>query len=367
MFNTRDIFSTALLTSIVAAALAFAPAPAYATHDEWVPPEKNSNTSEESAPKAGNTATGTGNTATGAIVLSSNIPRIAGPRRTISVAKFDAVGSFTAKYGNWEIGGGVSAMLTTALVESKRFIVIERAILSQMLTEQELKTAGLTAKGAGAKLGRMLPVQLLVVGSVTEFGTRDQGSSVGVGFAGGTLGGLLGAGLSASSASGSVAVDMRLVEVESGAVIQAFTVREPISSTGLGLTFGYRGISLGGNRFWKTPLGAAMRAVINKAVQRIAGEAGRVPWSGRVVDIDKKEIYINAGARAGVKPGDMFMVERVLKIITDPDTGEILSVRRKELGIVRVTNVEKKLAIGRYSPLEKLRPKRGDTVVEIRQ
>ena len=72
------------------------------------------------------------------------MPKISGPKRTISVGKFDAIGAFTAKYGNWDIGGGLSAMMTTALIESGQFIVVERANLQQVLSEQELKASRLT-------------------------------------------------------------------------------------------------------------------------------------------------------------------------------------------------------------------------------
>ena len=66
------------------------------------------------------------------------MPVIPGPKRTIAVGKFDAIGAFTQKYGDWDIGGGLAAMLTSALVKSDRFVVIERAELSQILSEQEL-------------------------------------------------------------------------------------------------------------------------------------------------------------------------------------------------------------------------------------
>ena len=45
-----------------------------------------------------------------------------GPKKRIAVAKFDTIGSFSAEYGTWDIGGGLAAQLTTALraAESRR-------------------------------------------------------------------------------------------------------------------------------------------------------------------------------------------------------------------------------------------------------
>jgi hypothetical protein len=32
-----------------------------------------------------------------------------GPKKRIAVAKFDTIGSFSAEYGRWDIGGGLAA------------------------------------------------------------------------------------------------------------------------------------------------------------------------------------------------------------------------------------------------------------------
>ena len=68
-----------------------------------------------------------------------------GPRKRISVAKFDAAGAFVTVYGSWDIGGGLAAQLTTALVNSGRFTVVERPDLQVVLREQELAKLNVTS------------------------------------------------------------------------------------------------------------------------------------------------------------------------------------------------------------------------------
>ena len=51
------------------------------------------------------------------------------------------------------------------------------------------------------------------------------------------------------------------------------------------------------------------------------------------------------------------------KTLTDPSTGEVLGTRKKVLGVVTVTEVQDKLAIGGYKGLEPGTPKRGDLVM----
>ena len=288
-------------------------------------------------------------------------PVMSGPKRTVAVGKFDAIGSFTQKYGDWDIGGGLAGMLTSALVQSDRFVVVERAELKEILSEQELKAGGLVNPETGPKLGKLAGVQLLIYGAVTEFGTEDKGGGINFGFIGGrsplSLGG------AQESASGKVAMDIRVVDTTTGEVLESHTVSEAIESSAFNLSVGYSGMSLGGDKFDKTPLGEATRGAIQKAVRGITVTAAGQPWTGQVVDIEGTEVYINAGSRSGLKKGDMFMIERVAKTFTDPKTGQVLGTRTNELGVLRLTGVQPKLAYGAYSPLESSPPKRGDLVV----
>ena len=180
-------------------------------------------------------------------VLTGPVPEIAGPKRTVAVGKFDSIGSFNQKYGNWDIGGGRAALMTTALVESGRVSVMERAHLQQVLSEQELKGNKLTAAGSGPELGKLIGVQFLVYGAVTEFGTEDSGGGMSLGFMGGGLGNLLSGALSKQSTSGKVAMDFRVVDTTTGRIIETHKVSQPVESSGIDLSVGYRGMNIGGN------------------------------------------------------------------------------------------------------------------------
>lgn len=300
-------------------------------------------------------------------LLTEPVPDISGPKRYVAVGKFDAIGAFTSEYGGWDIGGGLAAMLTTALVESERFIVIERANLSQVLTEQELKGSKMTNQKTGPALGKLTGVQFLIYGVVTEFGAEDKGGGFSIGGTGGGFGNLFSGALSRQSASGSVAIDIRIVDTTTGRIIDSYSAKERIKSSGWDVSGGYQAISLGTNQFNQTPLGEASRRAITKVVQFIARKAQKTAWTGRVVDIGGDEmIYINAGFNSGIKVGNNFIIERITKALTDPETGEVLSNRKKVVGYLQVTAVEEKLAYGPYSSEGMESPKRGDLVVMMK-
>jgi len=293
-------------------------------------------------------------------LLTEQVMSIPGPKRTVAVGKFDAIGAFTQKYGNWDIGGGMSAMLVTALKESERFIVLERANISQVLSEQQMKGQRLVHEGSGPALGKIIGVNLLIYGSITEFGAEDKGGGFSVGIAGG---GLMGGGLSRKSTSGSVTMDIRIVDTTTTEVLDVYKVTEPISSSGWDMNLGYKGVSFGTNQFIKTPLGQACRNAVNKAVRLIAAKANQTPWCAHVVTFDGAEIFINAGSRAGLRIGDRFMVQQIVQRLTDPQTGQLLSVRKAELGVIEITHVEPRLSSGLFMATGQEYPMRGDLVV----
>jgi curli biogenesis system outer membrane secretion channel CsgG len=296
-------------------------------------------------------------------VLKGSVPKVKGPKRVVAVARFDAVGSFTAVYGNWDVGGGLEAMLITALMESGRFIVVERAQIQPILAEQQMKQSGLVNPTTGPAPGNITGVHAFIIGSVTSFGAADKGGgvSVGAGGTGGLLGGLSG-GLSQQSQSGKVTIEMRYVNATTSQIMDTVTISEDIKSSSWSLNAGYKGVALGTNQFYNTPLGEATRSCITRAVQQLATEMNDVPWSGLVVDYDGAELYINAGTSSGIKVGDKVIIERIAKTLTDPATGEVLKIQKQKIGLVTLKTIEDRISSGAFQPLDITKPQRGDLV-----
>jgi curli biogenesis system outer membrane secretion channel CsgG len=292
-------------------------------------------------------------------ILSRDISSVPGPKRTIAVGNIDAMGPQSSGNTGWSVGGSISAMLTTALQESNRFIVLERAGLSQVLNEQQMAAHHVSGGTDAPQPGNIIPAQYLVEGSVTEFGTTDSGSGLNIG---GGSGSFLG-GLGVNETKGSVAIDLRIVDTRTGGIVQTFTVRHELTSTGVGVTGGVNGLSIGGNQFWSTPIGEATREVLNDAVEKIAETLASGDWQGAVVEVDGATVYVNAGSASGLRSGDQLLVERATKVFTDPRTGEVLSQKQSVLGTITVSEIEEKLSSGSFAPSDPSAPARGDLVV----
>ncbi len=333
-----------LTTSLVAASL-FAFAPAFAKSDTAHQGDRH---------VAGSSASQSGPS-------GDELPRIMGPKRTIAVGAIDAIPGLAGPYTAAAAGPGVAAMLTTALDHSGRFIVAERNDLSQVLSEQELVANKIAQGSAGPKAGAVIPAKYLIVGAVTELSSGDKGSNLGIGI-GGLPHGLFG-GLSLNGQTGRVAMDLRVVNTRTGEVEDSFSVRKELASTGVGLTGGYKAITIGGNQFWSTPLGEAMRAALDEAVARIAADVSKGGWNALVAQVSGDTIYINAGSDAGLKIGDRLGVERVTGALTDPATNRVLAVQKDHLADIEVTAVDAKFTTGKFVQTGATEPQRGDTVI----
>jgi len=73
------------------------------------------------------------------------LPPYSGPKARVAIADFDV----KAAKATGEIGGGLREMLVTALINSNRFLVVERQVLNAIMQEQELSASGAAQQGAG--------------------------------------------------------------------------------------------------------------------------------------------------------------------------------------------------------------------------
>ena len=81
----------------------------------------------------------------------------------------------------WWRGGGeaMQDVMVTQLVKSGKFRVIEREQLAALMREKNLSLSGDVSAATAVKAGRLLGVQYLLTGSVTEYGRTDSQVSTG--------------------------------------------------------------------------------------------------------------------------------------------------------------------------------------------
>lgn len=252
-------------------------------------------------------------------VLSAN----AQLKKRVAVSRFeDRSGT-----GYNHLGEGVADMLVTALVKSNKFSVLERQELEKVLEEQKLGESGLVTAETAPKLGKLLGVELLVVGSVSEFGTKESKVSGGLSFISGGV----------KTKTARAVVDVRLVNTVTGEIVAAEKEEGEESSTGIG--FDYEGIDFNNMDSWDdTDAGKATREAVDGVVELIVANMASIPWSGKVLKVNADgTLLMKPGSEGNVKVGMEFEIFRLGESIKDPDTGLDLGAEEEKIGRIKVT------------------------------
>ena len=237
---------------------------------------------------------------------------------------------------------GLTEMLTTALVETGRFVVLERSKLALVLEEQDLSSSDRVNQETAAATGRVVAVQALITGGITEYSYTS--SSLG-----GDISVLNRVGLGGQQLKAKVAVDMRLIDAVSGEVMQSKRGAGSASTKTASADVAVGDQSFSTAVSASTPLGKASREALEQIVESIVEALSGVAWSGRVIDVREDLVYINAGSDASIEPGMEFEVYEQQEALIDPDSGLNLGAPESHVGSLRVTQVEEKYSVARVT------------------
>ncbi|MCV6588037.1 MAG: CsgG/HfaB family protein [Marinobacterium sp.] len=280
-----------------------------------------------------------------------------GPKLRVAVLPVGAAGKLGA-YEGFDVGESLAAQLTTALVSSGCFTVGDRMALSHVLREQELGLAGVTRQETAPRAGTVMGAQVLVKADITEFEPTKESGGLNLGFASSSL--PFGLRLGGNSSTSHVALDLRLLDAATGQVLFSRRVEASSKSKGMALGLDFKTLTLGGDRFYKTPLGQATRVALSQAVSHVIRDTRQIPWQGQVVSTQGRHIFINAGQSSGLTVGDVLQVSAVAQELIDPETGEILGRVESPLGKVEVQVVQDKYAV--VAPIGVFEARRGDII-----
>ena len=297
-------------------------------------------------------------------------------KKRIAVIDFDygAVQSGVAAIfgSNQDVGKGIADLIVEKLVQGGVYTVYERKAIDKIMAEQNLSNSDRADTVSAAKIGRVLGVEAIIVGSITQFGRDDKTTTVG----GGAFGGLNKYGLGGVGKKDSkavVAVSARMINTDTAEILAAVTGKGEsarsgtslIGAGGSGGSGGGGGVGMNASNFGDTILGeATMKAVasITTQLQNNAGsiQARVIKLEGLVADASGNTLVLNIGSKVGVRVGDKLLVKRTGREIRDPATGKVIRRVEESLGEVTITEVDELSAVGTYAGSAPA--KTGDTV-----
>jgi curli biogenesis system outer membrane secretion channel CsgG len=284
-----------------------------------------------------------------AFVLSLFAPGIAlaaGP--TVAVLDFDTKGLTSNWWGAFEPGVAISDLVTTQLVNTGKFNVVDRSHLNDTLQEHKLSTSGEVSPAAMVQSGQLLGAKFLISGNVLQFAqTGSSGANVG-GLIGGFAGGIVG-GVRTNRVTLQVAV--RVIDATTGQILQTISDEQTKSGTswGTGGFSGFVGGSYNNQQFVSSTMGQLINSVAIDISNKLdpakftSGPAGP-SLSGKVIAVDGKSLIINLGSSKGVAVGMYFDVMTV-RSIRDPDSGNMLT-SHQTIGKIQIVSVDTDTAVG---------------------
>jgi curli biogenesis system outer membrane secretion channel CsgG len=243
------------------------------------------------------------------------------------------------------LGKAAADEMVTNLVNGGTFTVIERAQLESVLAEQRLGASGAVSAATAAKVGKILGVQFILTGSITQFSLER--TTVGI------------RGLGASYANAESKLDVRLISTETAEILAAMEGQGNKRMGG----GSFRGVGAE-KTFDAGAAQEALRPAVEQVVQKVMAQASKLSAAmpqapvGQVVGVKGTQYYINRGQNAGVKVGQRFAVSRVTDEIKDAD-GTVLDRVVSKVGTLEVVQV---LASSSICKLADGQAAQGDTI-----
>jgi curli biogenesis system outer membrane secretion channel CsgG len=160
-----------------------------------------------------------------------------------------------------DLGSGVADIFVAEAYESQQFRITERAGIDKVLFEQDLAQSGRVNPATAAEIGRIEGAELIVLGSVAEFGISTTGG-------GGRVLGMFGG--SAETVTARVSVEIRFVDTDTAEIMALGRGISEVSQSNISVDIGSVVRNLRAGRSGTTIVDYAVRNAIRSAIENAA-------------------------------------------------------------------------------------------------
>lgn len=262
---------------------------------------------------------------------------------------------------------GATDLMVNALLNTNRFRVFERAKLDAILQEQNfLHFCGLVDQTTAVKLGKMIGVDSILTGSITNISFKKaEGIKIGP--------------LKVGKSSVKVVMTIRIIDITTGEILFSTVQEEEASKSAISgvLPIPIPG-GIGFSHEEAVDILSAVELICNKVVLNFVAkmdkktvELSSAPLEGYVVKVESTssggiiQVYINLGESSGIKVGDEVRIYREGEVILDPKTNEILDRELDLIAQARVMKVKDKLSIAMVTTKFRNIPIQNEDIVEV--
>ena len=283
-------------------------------------------------------------------------------RPRIAVLDFDYAtvqSSTSAMFGsNVDIGKGITELLVNDLVKDGTFSIIERQALDKIMAEQNFSNSHRADPSSAAKIGKLLGVDAIIVGSITQFGNetkktrrRRRRRRLGRIRPGRRRPLQLQGQRRPSTPAWSTSTPARSSPWPRAPASPRAPAPRCWAAAATAWSSGGGNVDFGSSNFQETIIGEATKAAVDKltAERGLQRPQDRRPHHHRRRPGRRGRWRPDRPQRRQTRPassvGDQLEVVRVTKEIKDPATGSVIRRLTSSIGIIKATDVDDASAV----------------------
>ena len=138
---------------------------------------------------------------------------------------------------------------------------------------------------------------------------------------------------------------LTIMEVESGRIVDSVQCEGHARAKSAYGAGNYDDVQFGGDMFFKTPIGKATSSALRQGLKGVISKVPQNSWSPIVAAVLNSRIIINGGINHNLNAGEVYQGRDTDKLITDPVTGDIISIiPGNALALIRVVKVSQTAA-----------------------
>lgn len=243
----------------------------------------------------------------------------------------------------WGAGKGVADIITTKLLKTGQYEIIERTRLDDILAEQGLNASGILDSSTAVQAKMIKGVEVLIFGSVTKFNVKDM--SVGIGR------------FRVGKSDAEVEIQLRMVDATTGSIMMAESANAKSTVPSVEV-WGRVNLDFNSSNFEQSCLGKATHKCVDQLVEKITGKLAEravkpaAATEGYVILTKDGSVYIDLGRNAVAKD-QKFTVFKQGESIIHPITKAVIPGDLKKVGVITVVEPQDNLSICKVDSVER--------------
>ena len=243
-----------------------------------------------------------------ALACLFSVSALAQGKMVVAVEKFDNQADAPAEFFTT-----LRTRITGDIVNTRKFEIVEREQLKQVLAEQNLAAAGITDEEDAPQQGKIKSAGYVIYGTVLSLGLDQTAVQTGS--------------VAGKKTTIKVEVQLRFSNAETGKIVATKTVSSAKSQGRAEST----GVQTKGNAEEQ-----ALNDAIREVSKQVTDALMELAYPAKIIAVGKQDITLNL-TQEQVAIDDLYDVFEMGDELTDPDTGEALGAEEELVGRVKIS------------------------------